>query len=198
MQFENKRWVVFPTFIGHMVVWNYEKGVPFEKRWETRGWMTGGSSLEKLATMSITGKGLSFLTLCTYIHSMEGKERKKSNSSLHVSQENRNVQTIHIRFTHDMLFITFMSNPCLGRFSPFDEWSYNCDMPEVIDKWTNQRVVRWPFRLRLWQKYIQPDYELFVLPFQVFSEDSLIHLVCLVAYQIDLYMYIQIMWSPKS
>ena len=82
--------------------------------------MTGGSSLEKLATMSITGKGLSFLTLCTYIHihGMEGKERKKSNSSLHVSQENRNVQTIHIWFTHDMLFITFMSNPCLGRFSP--------------------------------------------------------------------------------
>ena len=53
-----------------------------------------------------------------YIYSMEGKERKKSNSSLHVSQENRNVQTIHIRFTHDMLFITFMSNPCLGRFPP--------------------------------------------------------------------------------
>ena len=64
-------------------------------------------------------KKRSFFSYSMYIHSYYGRERKeKSNSSLHVSQENRNVQTIHIRFTHDMLFITFMSNPCLGRFPP--------------------------------------------------------------------------------
>ena len=39
--------------------------------------MTGGSSLEKLATMSITGKGLSFLILGTYIHTQYGRERKE-------------------------------------------------------------------------------------------------------------------------
>ena len=152
MQFENKGWVVYPTFIGHMVVWNYEKGVPFEKRWETRGWMTGGSSLEKLA-MSITGKGLSFLTLCTYIlYSMVGKERKKA---IQAYTYRKRTETCR-QYIFGSHMICFSLPSCqilvLADFPPFDEWSYNCDMPDIIDKWTNQRVVRWPFRLRLWQK----------------------------------------------
>ena len=60
--------------------------------------MTGGSSLEKLA-MSITGKGLSFLTLCTYIHIVwQGKKGKKQFKLTRIAREQKradNTYSVH-------------------------------------------------------------------------------------------------------
>ena len=97
----------------------------------------------------------SFFSYSMYIYIYIVWKGKKGKKAIQAYMYRKRTETCR-QYIFGSHMICFSLPSCqilvLADFPPFDEWSYNCDMPDIIDKWTNQRVVRWPFRLRLWQK----------------------------------------------